>query len=255
MNVALGRAGGVATLLFENGKGNILTSALMEQLSARVREVAEDPSIHAVVLAGQGPDFSFGASVEEHQPDQVGTMLPRFHRALLDLMQLSAPVVAAVRGRCLGGGLELALACSRIVASHDVTLGQPEVKLGVIAPAGSALLPGRVGQAAAEDLLITGRTVRADEAHALGLVDEVSADPLQRATGYARQFETGSRSALAFAVRAAREEYARRVEARLLALERLYLDELARTPDAVEGIAAFVQKRPPAWARTPEHKP
>jgi cyclohexa-1,5-dienecarbonyl-CoA hydratase len=239
---------GVSVLTFGGDKGNVLGSALMDALSACLETVAADPAAGALVITGAGTDFSYGASVEEHRVSQVAGMLPRFHRLLSQVLRLDVPVIAAVQGRCLGGGLELALCCGRVVAAPNASLGQPEVKLGVFAPAASALLPPRVGQSAAEDLLLTGRPVTGEEALRMGLVDEVAAAPLERALAYASGFGPLSRSAVRFATRAARSAHAQRVEEQISRLERLYLEELAGTPDAREGIDAFLARRAPRWA-------
>lgn len=248
MNATLDRlAAGVSVLTFGGDKGNVLGSALMDALSPCLEAVAADPAVSALVITGAGADFSYGASVEEHRVGQVAAMLPRFHRLLIQLLRLEVPAIAAVQGRCLGGGLELALCCGRIVAAPDASLGQPEVKLGVFAPAASALLPPRVGQAAADDLLLTGRQVPGEEALWMRLVDDVAAKPLERALAYASGFGSLSRSAVRFATRAARSAHARRMEEEIHRLERLYLEELAGTPDAREGIDAFLARRPPRW--------
>jgi cyclohexa-1,5-dienecarbonyl-CoA hydratase len=154
----------------------------------------------------------------------------------------------AVQGQCLGGGLELALACGRIFAAPGAQFGQPEIKLGVFAPAASALLPYRVNQPDAEDLLLTGRSIAAEEALAMGLVQAVADDPAAAALAWFEQHLLGkSAAALACATVAARGVMQHQVRERLAALEKLYLEWLMRTHDANEGLAAFLEKRQPAW--------
>jgi cyclohexa-1,5-dienecarbonyl-CoA hydratase len=161
----------------------------------------------------------------------------------------SIPFLAAVRGRCLGGGLELACFCHRVFAHPGAVFAQPEVSLGVFAPAASAFLPERIGRAAAEDLLLSGRAVAADEALAMGLVDEVAEDPTAAALAWARRhLLPKSASSLRHATAAARHGLARRFLADLRDLERTYLDDLGATHDGVEGLRAFLEKRPPRWA-------
>jgi cyclohexa-1,5-dienecarbonyl-CoA hydratase len=158
------------------------------------------------------------------------------------------PTLAAVRGQCLGGGLELASFCHRIFAAPDAKLGQPEIVLGVFAPVASLVLPERIGRANAEDLCLTGRIVDASEAKEMGLVDVVTEKPEDAALEYARKhFLPRSASSLRYAVRALRLPLSRRLEEELARLERLYLEELMGTEDAVEGIQAFLEKRPPEW--------
>jgi cyclohexa-1,5-dienecarbonyl-CoA hydratase len=153
-----------------------------------------------------------------------------------------------VRGQCLGGGLELALAGHLIFAAPEARLGQPEIKLGVFAPAASCLLPEWIGPARAHDLLISGRSISGTEAAAIGLVTAVAADPADAALRYFSEHLAGkSASALRHAVSAARLGYVARIDERLALAEHRYLDELIATRDPVEGLEAFLAKRPPKW--------
>ena len=104
----------------------------------------------------EGPHFSFGASVAEHVAERCAAMLAGLHALLLSMLEWPVPILVAVKGQCLGGGLELAMGGSLIFAAADAELGQPEIQLGVFAPAASVLLPPRIGRATAEDLLISG---------------------------------------------------------------------------------------------------
>ena len=153
-----------------------------------------------------------------------------------------------MRGQFVAGGLELACAGTLVFAAPNAALGQPEIKLAVFAPAASCLLPERVGRARAEDLLLSGRSVGAAEALSIGLVDFVDDDPEAAALAYFDQHLAPlSASSLRFALAAVRGERAVRVRARLAAVERLYLDQLMATRDAVEGLEAFVARRAPNW--------
>jgi cyclohexa-1,5-dienecarbonyl-CoA hydratase len=229
-------------------RGNILDAALMAALEDVFLQAARVPRLKAVCLEGHGPNFSFGASVQEHFPEQVGGMLRRFHRLLIALLDSSVVTLAAVRGQCLGGALELVTLCSRIVVSPDARLGQPEIALGVFPPAASVLLTERLGRGAAEDLCLSGRTVDAAEALRIGLVDEIADDPAAAAHAYVSgHLLPRSASSLRLAVKALRMDLRERLVPRLAAVERLYLEQLMTTDDAVEGLHAFVEKRPPAW--------
>jgi cyclohexa-1,5-dienecarbonyl-CoA hydratase len=154
----------------------------------------------------------------------------------------------AVRGQCLGGGLEFALAANLLFAAPEAQFGQPEMKLGVFAPAASVFLPLRIGQARAEDLLYSGRSIDAQTAAAWGLVNEVADDPAAAAAAYfEKHLAPRSAASLAHAVRAAREPFADLARARLADVEALYLEKLMATRDAKEGLAAFLEKRAPRW--------
>lgn len=229
-------------------KGNVLDSALVAELADTMMRAAANPTLRAIVLTAEGANFSFGASVEEHRTPTVAAMLAGFHALLTKIVELEVPVVAAVRGLCLGGGLELVAACHRIVATPDAQLGQPEIRLGVIAPAASALLPLRVTQGAADDLLLSGRSIAGAEGHRIGLVDELAEDPEAAALAWVERYLLPhSASSLRLAARAARWRFARQFRAAVAALEDLYLERLLRTEDAHEGIEAFLAKRKPEW--------
>jgi cyclohexa-1,5-dienecarbonyl-CoA hydratase len=153
-----------------------------------------------------------------------------------------------VKGQCLGGGLELASAAHLVFAAPDAKLGQPEIVLGVFAPAASCLLPERIGPSAAADLLLSGRSIDGAEAHRLGLACAVSADPEAAALAwFDAHLAPRSAVSLGFAVRAATLALAERVRPRLAALEALYLGQLMARRDPVEGLTAFLEKRPARW--------
>ena len=241
--------GAVWRVALGGSKGNVVDAALTNALAETLGAAARTPALKALLLEGQGKHFSFGASVQEHLPGQVEGMLRRFHGLLLQMIDSGVPLLAVVRGQCLGGGLELVTACQRVFAARDARFGQPEIVLGVFAPFASAALAERVGRRHAEDLCLSGRSVTAEEALAMGLVDELcDEDPAERALVYARQhLLPRSAASLRFAVRALRQGLRARLAAELPALERLYLDELMNSADAVEGLTAFLEKRPPSW--------
>ena len=231
-------------------KGNIVTLEMIEALAEGLVTLGGEPHLKLITIEGDGPDFSFGASIPEHAPGQIELVLPEAHRLTLALLDAPAPTAAVVRGRCLGGGFELALACDVIFAADTATFGLPEVSLGVFPPAAAALLPGRVGTARAIVSILSGAPVPAAAWLAAGLVTAVAPDA-DLTAAIDRWFDTHlapkSASALRFASRAARAALRRDVAVLLPELERLYLDELMQTRDAREGIAAFLEKREPRW--------
>ncbi|MCB9898371.1 MAG: cyclohexa-1,5-dienecarbonyl-CoA hydratase [Planctomycetes bacterium] len=241
--------GALRRIVLDAPKGNVLDAEMVAQLDAAFTDAGRAPGCKALLLAAEGRHFSFGASVEEHLPESVAGMLGGFHQMFLTLASTHLPVVAAVRGQCLGGGLELAAFCQRLVAAPDAQLGQPEIVLGVIAPVASIVLPERVGRAVADDLLTSGRSLGAAEALRVGLVDEVADDPEAAALAWIeRHLLPRSASSLRYAVHAARLDFDERFAHRIDQLTHLYLDGLMSTSDAVEGIRAFVEKRAPRWS-------
>jgi cyclohexa-1,5-dienecarbonyl-CoA hydratase len=229
----------------------VLDRPLLSELCRVFHEAGVARDVKALVLEGQGAHFSFGASVAEHLPERAAAMLRNFHGLFRVIAISGVPVLAAVRGSCLGGGLELASASHRVFAAPSARLGQPEIRLGVFAPVASLILAERVGRAHAEDLCLTGRTVTAEEALRMGLVDVLADDPAAAALAWAREHLVPlSASSLRHAVRAVRQGMNARLVAELSQLERLYLDELMECDDAVEGLRAFLEKREPRWRNT-----
>ena len=240
--------GALLRLRLAKPKANLIDAAMIGALRAAFEAHRANPGLLAALVDHEGPHFSFGASVEEHLPERCEQMLKDLHSLLHQMLAWPKPILVAVRGQCLGGGLEFAAAGSLIFAAPDAQLGQPEIKLGVFAPAASVLLPLRIGQSRAEDLLLSGRSVSAMQAAVWGLVNEVVDDPAAHALAYFEKHLAGkSAASLALAVRAAREPFAELARARLDHVEALYLDELMATRDANEGLQAFMQKRPPKW--------
>jgi cyclohexa-1,5-dienecarbonyl-CoA hydratase len=238
------------TITLAAGRGNIITADLIVTLEASLEEHARSPSLKLLSLDAAGPDFSFGASIPEHAPGEIERVLPRMHALVDRLLAFPAPTAALVRGRCLGGGFELALACDFIFAERSAVFALPEIALGVFPPAAAVLLPARVGAARATTAILTGAPTTAEEWCRAGLVSAVSRDG-ELAADVDRWFTAHlagrSAAALRHAVAAARLGLRRRVDAELPALERLYLDQLMKTADAREGVAAFLEKRPPEW--------
>ena len=248
LSVWVDRDGALLRLRLARPKANLIDAAMIAALHDALREARGHTGLRGMLLDAEGPHFSFGASVEEHRAENCAAMLSSLHALIVAMLEFPAPILAAVRGQCLGGGLEVALATTMIFATPDATLGQPEMKLGVFAPAASCLLPHRVGQAAAEDLLFSGRTIGGAEAKAIGLVDVLADDPAQAALAYFdAHLAPRSAAALAFAIQAVRAPLAASVARRLADVERLYVNALMKTRDANEGIAAFLAKRQPSW--------
>ena len=188
--------------------------------------------------------------MQEHLPDQIAGTLRALHTLLTQILNLPAPVIAAVRGQCLGGGLELALSCDLIIADRTAQFASPEIKLAVFAPAASALLPVRVGQALASRLLLTGAAISAEEVARYGLVAKVVDDLDSEVNQWLEtDFLPRSPSSLKFACRAARLPLRRVFEQDLPEIESMYLRDLMTTPDANEGIRAFLEKRSPQWSK------
>ena len=230
---------------------NLVDRQMVGALADALRDVASEKDTKLVVLAGAGEHFSYGASVQEHLPGEVEQMLPEFH-LLLRLMQSLPlpPILAAVRGRCLGGGFELALACDLLWAEDDARLGVPEIRLGVFPPAAAALLPLRVSAGVAAQMILTGEPLLAFEALEHGIVDFVApaGQLFDAIENWGREHLLGLSAAALRQGRRAQSWPRRNVLAQELPeLERQYLEELMLTHDAREGLDAFLSKRQPDW--------
>ncbi len=240
--------GRLLRLRLDRPKSNIVDAAMIAALRQGFDRHADLKHLRGALLDASGPHFSFGASVQEHLPDRCAEMLRALHALVSDMLDFPLPILVAVRGQCLGGGLEVAAAGGLIFAAPDARFGQPEIHLAVFAPAASCLLPPRMGQEAAEDMLFSGRSIDAAEAHRSGLVHAVADDPETAALDYyTEHLALRSASSLRLAVRAARIDSVPRIKRKLATVESLYLDELMQTADAVEGLNAFLEKRPATW--------
>ena len=239
-----------AAFRLSHEKGNIITREMMQALRAGLESAGQNPHLRLITIEGEGDDFSFGASIPEHTPEEIAGALPLMHALIDDLLDAPAVTAAVVRGRCLGGGFELALACDLIFAAESAVFGLPEIGLGVFPPAASVLLPCRIGTARAMVPLLTGESRPASEWLADGLVHVTAPSAVLDAAvdaWFERHLARRSASALRHAVEAARASLVAEVRTTLPRLERLYLDELMRSHDAVEGVQAFLQKRAPVW--------
>ncbi|HUJ86502.1 MAG TPA: cyclohexa-1,5-dienecarbonyl-CoA hydratase [Burkholderiales bacterium] len=248
LKVWIEREGALLRLRLARPKANILDAAMVAALERAFAEHAGNSALRGMLIDHEGPNFSFGASVEEHLPQLCAAMLKSLHALVLRMLEWPAPILVAARGQCLGGGLEFACAGNFLFGAPDAQFGQPEMKLAVFAPAASCLLPPRVGQSRAEDLLFSGRSIDAQTALAWGLVNQLADDPAAAALAYFDAHLAGkSASSLAFALRAARAPLIEQLRHRLAQVEALYLDGLMQTRDAVEGLRAFLDKRTPKW--------
>ena len=201
-----------------------------------------------MVFEGEGKHFSFGASVEEHLPGEVDKMLPSFHAMFGAIEDMGIATAAVVRGQCLGGGLELAAYCGRLLCTPKTFFGVPEVKLGVFPPVGAMILPWRIGGARANQMVLTGDTINGETAAAWGLADVCCEDPAAELDKwYDEHIAPKSAVALSFAWRAGRRAVRKALDEELPELEKSYLKDLMSMHDPAEGIRAFVERRDPKW--------
>ena len=241
----------VARITLASPPLNVLNIAMMQEINKALEECSQQRDLAAIVFAA-APDcraFSAGVSVEEHAHETIFQMLDSFHAIFRNLEQISRPTVAVVNGPALGGGCELISFCDFVIASDQARFGQPEIKLGVFPPVAAILLPRIIGDRRARELMLTGEIIEAREALALGLVTRlVPVGELEQETSrLLGQLRGLSAIALEHVKRALDLGQGRSLDAALKEIEDIYLHELMKTHDAVEGINAFSEKRKAAW--------
>jgi cyclohexa-1,5-dienecarbonyl-CoA hydratase len=243
------RENGVARVVLERPPLNVIDLDGARELARALEEVKRLDGLVAVLLAARGKAFCAGVDVRDHLPDRGAEMLAEFHRVCRLLLAIEAPVVAAVQGPALGGGMELTLVCDLVVASSRATFGQPEIRLGVFPPLAAAALPHLVPFHIASELVLTGRVLGAEEALRHGLVNRVApAEEFDAAVeALLAELRALSPASLRLTKRALRLGRWRPEPDEIEGAERFYVEHLMRSPDAVEGLTAFLEKRPPVW--------
>ncbi len=229
---------------------NILTLAMIRELTQALGELAERPGLKGLVLAASGRAFCAGVDVADHTPDRAEAMIRAFGHLFTTLRTFHVPTVVVVHGRALGGGTELAIGCDLVLAGASAQFGQPEITLGVFPPAAAALFPQLIGYQQAARLIFTGTVIGAEEAARLGLATYVVPDDeLSAALGrLLDQLRSLSAAVLPLAKRALLLGGDLGTAQALPRIEDLYLQDLMATADAREGIQSFLEKRPPVWA-------
>jgi enoyl-CoA hydratase/carnithine racemase len=235
-------------------KLNALNRQVMEELRACFQSLRDDQGVRVVILTGSGDRaFVAGADINELalQSAVEGRETSRLGQQVFDLIEnLGKPVIAAINGFALGGGCELAMACTLRLAADNVRLGQPEVKLGIIPGyGGSQRLPRLVGKSRALELILTGETLAAPEAHRIGLVNQVvpAADLLAAAEKLAQKIIANAPLAIKFALEAVNHGLEMSA-AQAQVLESTLFGLCNSTADMKEGTRAFLEKRPARFA-------
>lgn len=229
---------------------NALSPAMMDELLATLRALDDDAGVGAVVIAGHDRAFVAGADIKGMVTRTVGDVLAApASRFWLRLAEIEVPLVAAVAGPAFGGGCELALACDLVVASETATFSQAEIRVGIMpGGGGTQRLARTIGKHRAMDLVLTGRAVRAREAHDLGFVNRVVAPDRWREEALALAAEVAAGPPRA--VRLAKQAVLAAEETPLKAgmvTERKLMELAYAGEDRVEGMTAFVERRPPRW--------
>jgi cyclohexa-1,5-dienecarbonyl-CoA hydratase len=236
-----------ARVVLNNGPLNVIDITMMEELRAVLEQLESRAEICVIVFAGSERAFSSGVDVAAHTPDKVHNMLTTFHSVIRSVVDSAKLTVASVRRHCLGGGAELAMMCDVVYASPDSIWGFPEIKLGCYPPVATVALSAIVGQKLAAELVLTGRTLSGQEALQAGLVNGLAEDPETLVSECVQRVSQLSSVAIALAKKAFYAWDAIHFDKGLARAEQIYFDELMKTADAQEGIAAFIERRRPKW--------
>jgi enoyl-CoA hydratase len=245
-NILIEKHGAVSVLKLNRPKRlNALNSVLMRELVAALKARDNDGETRAVIVTGDERAFAAGADITEFSTPE-GPMLDVWD----GIRDIRIPIIAAVRGFALGGGLELAMACDMMVVAEDARLGQPEVNLGLIPGAGGTQrLTRAVGKTTAMEIVLLGREMTGVEAYTRGLANACA--PAERVLQKALDFAQEIARRAPVAMREGKRNVNAAFETPLsdgLAEERRTFNELLQTADGREGIAAFSEKRKPAWS-------
>jgi cyclohexa-1,5-dienecarbonyl-CoA hydratase len=239
----------VACITLKSPPLNIMTIALMDEISKQLQRAESDRSVKAVAFTAEGKAFSGGADIGEHHPDKVEEMIGSFGRLFRILGAIELPVVMAVGGAALGGGFELVMMADILLATPEATFGQPEVRLGFFAPVGIVRLPELVGTAKAIEITCSGRTYSATEMQQMGIVTQIVAeDELQEALeAVLKDLRRSSPLIMRMNVRTLKGLRGMGFIEALAEADRVFLDDLMATEEPLEGIASFYEKRRPEW--------
>ena len=240
---------GVATLTLNRAPLNVLNIEMMEEINSCLEGLMKEKSLKLLVVQAAGKAFSAGVDVGEHLGDLVYKMIEVFHKIFRLMDRLKVPSIAVVNGSALGGGCELALYCDMVIATEKAKFGQPEIQVGVFPPIAGLILPRIIGRKKAMELLLSGETIGAQEALTLGLINKVvpEASLAQEVDGFIGKFKKLSGIVLKLAKEATLAGLNDDMDQGLKTIEKIYLDRLMKTNDAIEGLNAFLEKRKPTW--------
>ena len=244
------KKGRLVSITWDRPPLNVLDVALLRQLDTALSTCAEQADIDAVVLRGAGERaFSAGVDIRDHTPEKVPEMLDAVHGVIRKVLSLPQVTIAAVRGVCLGGGLEIASSCDLLIASEDSSFATPEIFVGCYPPVALARFSALIGYHRAAEMILTGRRFAAREAQAIGLINRVtSADQLDTGVqALADELLGKSGAVVRLTLRGLRELSLPGFHQALKRSEEIYYNELLKTSDVGEGVAAFLEKRAPNW--------
>jgi cyclohexa-1,5-dienecarbonyl-CoA hydratase len=241
--------GGLGTITLKKPPVNVLNIEMMDEINDTLRDWIEKKDLKVVLFDAEGKCFSAGVDVGEHVGDLAPKMIESFHGMFRLMEALGAVTVASVFGSCLGGGCELAIFCDLVIADETAKFGQPEIQVGVLPPIAAQVMPRIIGRKAANDLILSGRIISAQEAVEMGLINKTVAkgDLSQETESFIKPYLSLSAEVIRIAKKTIKAGLMDELEPSLKAIEDIYLNELMKTADAQEGLKAFLDKRKPEW--------
>jgi cyclohexa-1,5-dienecarbonyl-CoA hydratase len=243
------KTGGIARITLNRPKFNMMNIDMMVEINEKLESFVDDPDLKCVVIDAEGKHFCTGVEVADHKPEKVDDMIATFNRIFELLEQIEVPVISVVQGYCLGGGMELAIACDVIIAGKGATFGQPEIKVGFFPPYAAIRLPQLVGPARAIEICTTGKFYSASEAQLMGMVAYLSEDGAlsEAAENIIKEIQANSPLIIRLNKRAVRQQLGVDFKQALAGVSDLFLNTLMKTEDTLEGIASYEEKRQPDW--------
>jgi cyclohexa-1,5-dienecarbonyl-CoA hydratase len=239
----------LATITLMKDPLNILDIEDLQLINKLLCALNEDKNIKCLVIKTALKNFSAGIDIKEHNEKDIIRILNELNTLTENLLNFSYPTVSAIKGMCLGGAMEIALLTDITLVSRNAKLGQPEIKLAHMAPLAIALLPSITGYKKAAELILTARTITAEEAVNYNIANKIFEDDqfdiksdklINNLTGY-------SKTALKSNVTALRKPLIESVKNKSNMINEIYLKELIKHPDSLEGVNAFCEKRNPIW--------
>ena len=239
----------VARITLDRPKHNVLDIEMMKEFNLELEKIAADDDLKCVVITGEGRSFCAGVEVSDHTPEKVDDMVSVFNRIFELINLIDIPVIAAVNGACLGGGLEVAIAADIVIASEKAILGQPEVKLGFFPPYAAIRLPELVGTAKAIEICTTGKSYSAADAESMGFVSKaVAVDKFEETVeSYVKEICHASPLILKLNKRAVKRHIGTSFHQAVQLSSDYFLNTMMKTEDTLEGIKSFEEKRRPEW--------
>ncbi len=248
-NIILKKEMNTARIILNRPPLNVLNIEMMREINQALESLQNDVQLKVVVIAAQGKAFSAGVDVSDHTGEKVREMIHVFHKIFENLNRIDAPTIALVNGAAFGGGCEVASFCDLVIASEKAKFGQPEIKVGVFPPIAAIMFPRMMGLKKAMELILTGETIRANEAKEIGLVNAVlPAESFEEESeAIINKITSLSSIVLQLTKRSVYEPLGSSYKDAIKIIENIYLNQLMMTEDANEGLKAFLEKREPVW--------